>query len=92
MPSDPGYEDCRNPALQGDTVEARAYRLEDKTCAKHRTPSGKPGDSLGTTVFGGMILATLLGVFLVPVLYVVIQRRRERTHRSEASSEPSSGR
>lgn len=48
--------------------------------------------SLGTTVFGGMILATLLGVFLVPVLYVVIQRRRERRHRSEASPEPSSSR
>jgi HAE1 family hydrophobic/amphiphilic exporter-1/multidrug efflux pump len=30
--------------------------------------------SLGTAVFGGMMLATVLGVFLIPVLYVVIER------------------
>ena len=30
--------------------------------------------SLGTAVFGGMTLATTLGVFFVPVLYVVIER------------------
>jgi hydrophobe/amphiphile efflux-1 (HAE1) family protein len=29
---------------------------------------------LGTAVFGGMATATLVGVFIVPVLYVVIQR------------------
>jgi hydrophobe/amphiphile efflux-1 (HAE1) family protein len=34
--------------------------------------------SLGTTVVGGMIFATLLGVFLVPVLYALIQGWRER--------------
>jgi hydrophobe/amphiphile efflux-1 (HAE1) family protein len=38
--------------------------------------------SLGTAVFAGMISATLLAIFIVPVLYVVIQefteRRRER--------------
>ncbi len=30
--------------------------------------------SLGTAVFGGMIAATLLAIFIVPVLFVVIQR------------------
>jgi multidrug efflux pump subunit AcrB len=30
--------------------------------------------SLGTAVFGGMNAATLLAIFIVPVLYVVIQR------------------
>jgi multidrug efflux pump subunit AcrB len=30
--------------------------------------------SLGTTVFGGMNAATLLAIFIVPVLFVVIQR------------------
>jgi hydrophobe/amphiphile efflux-1 (HAE1) family protein len=30
--------------------------------------------ALGTAVFGGMLAATLLGVFVVPVLYVVIDR------------------
>ena len=34
--------------------------------------------SLGTAVFGGMNAATLLAVFIVPVLYVVIQRAAER--------------
>jgi multidrug efflux pump subunit AcrB len=34
--------------------------------------------ALGTAVFGGMATATLLGVFIIPVLYVVIQRLAER--------------
>jgi hydrophobe/amphiphile efflux-1 (HAE1) family protein len=34
--------------------------------------------SLGTAVFGGMNAATLLAIFIVPVLYVVIQRAGER--------------
>jgi multidrug efflux pump subunit AcrB len=33
--------------------------------------------SLGTAVFGGMNAATLLAIFIVPVLYVVIQRIAE---------------
>lgn len=34
--------------------------------------------ALGTAVFGGMLAATLLAVFIVPVLYVVIQKIAER--------------
>lgn len=30
--------------------------------------------ALGTTVFSGMLMATLLGIFIVPVLYVVVER------------------
>jgi HAE1 family hydrophobic/amphiphilic exporter-1 len=33
--------------------------------------------SLGTAVFGGMIAATVLGVVLIPMLYVVVQRLSE---------------
>jgi hydrophobe/amphiphile efflux-1 (HAE1) family protein len=33
--------------------------------------------SLGTAVFGGMLVGTLLGVFVVPSLYVVFQRLSE---------------
>jgi HAE1 family hydrophobic/amphiphilic exporter-1 len=33
---------------------------------------------VGTAVFGGMIAASVLGIFLIPVLYVVFQRFRER--------------
>src|SRR5207244_8301821 len=34
--------------------------------------------ALGTAVFGGMNAATLLAIFIVPVLYVVVQRFSER--------------
>ena len=34
--------------------------------------------ALGTAVFGGMATATLIGIFIVPVLYVVVQRLAER--------------
>jgi multidrug efflux pump subunit AcrB len=34
--------------------------------------------SLGTTVFGGMIFATVLNLVFIPVLYVVIEGWRER--------------
>jgi HAE1 family hydrophobic/amphiphilic exporter-1 len=34
--------------------------------------------SLGTAVFGGMIVATFLSLLVVPVLYVVIETFRER--------------
>ena len=34
--------------------------------------------SLGTAVFGGMLVATVAGVFLIPLLYVVVQSLAER--------------
>ena len=33
---------------------------------------------VGTAVFGGMIAASFLGIFLIPVLYVVFQWLREK--------------
>ncbi|MDJ1159375.1 multidrug efflux RND transporter permease subunit [Chelatococcus sp. SYSU_G07232] len=33
---------------------------------------------VGTAVFGGMLFASLLGIFVIPTLYVVIQATRER--------------
>jgi HAE1 family hydrophobic/amphiphilic exporter-1 len=30
--------------------------------------------SLGTAVFGGMLIYTILGVFFIPVLYVVVEQ------------------
>ncbi|MCG6859819.1 MAG: multidrug efflux RND transporter permease subunit [Chromatiaceae bacterium] len=38
---------------------------------------------VGTAVFGGMLAASLVGVFLIPMLYVVFQRLRERLHGGE---------
>ncbi|WP_295389019.1 efflux RND transporter permease subunit [uncultured Thiodictyon sp.] len=36
--------------------------------------------AVGTAVFGGMLAASLLGIFLIPMLYVVFQRFREVVH------------
>jgi HAE1 family hydrophobic/amphiphilic exporter-1 len=38
--------------------------------------------AVGTPVFGGMIAAALFGIFVIPMLYVVFQRLRERTARA----------
>ncbi|MFO0899040.1 MAG: multidrug efflux RND transporter permease subunit [Pirellulales bacterium] len=44
--------------------------------------------SLGTAVFGGMIAATVLAVFFVPVFYVVMQRLSEwRANRKQVREE-----
>ncbi|HWG37478.1 MAG TPA: multidrug efflux RND transporter permease subunit [Terriglobales bacterium] len=34
--------------------------------------------SVGTTVFGGMLLSTFLNLVFIPVLYVIVERMRER--------------
>jgi HAE1 family hydrophobic/amphiphilic exporter-1 len=39
--------------------------------------------SLGTTVFGGMALSTVLNLIFIPVLYVLVETLRERGGRSE---------
>ncbi len=41
--------------------------------------------ALGTSVFGGMTAATALAIFLVPVLFVVIERLAERRRRERAA-------
>jgi Cu/Ag efflux pump CusA len=38
---------------------------------------------VGTSVFSGMLVASSIGVFLIPMLYVVFQRWRERDFRSK---------
>jgi HAE1 family hydrophobic/amphiphilic exporter-1 len=38
--------------------------------------------AVGTPVFGGMIAAALFGIFVIPMLYVVFQRLRERSART----------
>ncbi len=44
--------------------------------------------ALGTAVFGGMNAATLLAIFIVPVLFLVIQRIVERKPRPAPETEP----
>jgi HAE1 family hydrophobic/amphiphilic exporter-1 len=43
--------------------------------------------AVGTPVFGGMIAAAVFGIFVIPMLYVVFQRLRERVVRATATAE-----
>lgn len=47
--------------------------------------------SIGTTVFGGMLAATILTLAFVPVFYVVIERLRERGERDPRAVSHHSG-
>jgi multidrug efflux pump subunit AcrB len=49
-------------------------------------PGAEMRQSLGTAVFSGMLGVTLFGLFLTPVFYVVLRRRRKQ---AEAAQEPS---
>ena len=47
------------------------------------TGAGENGrHSVGTTVFGGMIMSTVLNLFFIPVLYLIIEGWRERGKKS----------
>jgi multidrug efflux pump subunit AcrB len=43
---------------------------------------------VGTAVFGGMLAASMVGIFLIPLLYVVFQRVRERLKGGAATRAP----
>jgi Cu/Ag efflux pump CusA len=53
---------------------------------------------VGTAVFGGMVAASIIGIFFIPVLYVIFQWLRETikgwgggpTSKESASAQPSS--
>jgi multidrug efflux pump subunit AcrB len=47
-------------------------------------PSMLARRNVGTPVFGGMIAASVFGIFVIPVLYVVFQAARERIKRRTA--------
>jgi HAE1 family hydrophobic/amphiphilic exporter-1 len=62
------------------TASATAGRKE--VCARLNPDFGAVhGDDsrVGSPVFGGMIAAAVLGIFVIPMLYVVLQRMREWT-------------
>jgi HAE1 family hydrophobic/amphiphilic exporter-1 len=44
--------------------------------------------SLGTAVFGGMLAATVFGVFMIPLLYVVVQTVAEKLSRKKPAPTP----
>jgi len=50
------------------------------------TGAGENGrHSVGTTVFGGMIMSTILNLFFIPVLYLLVEGFRERRRKPKAS-------
>jgi HAE1 family hydrophobic/amphiphilic exporter-1/multidrug efflux pump len=44
--------------------------------------------SIGTTVVFGMLVATMMGIFVIPIYYVIIQRLRERKNPFRSEGEP----
>ncbi len=44
--------------------------------------------SVGLPVFAGMIAASAIGIFLIPMLYVTFQALRERAHRTQRKAAP----
>jgi hydrophobe/amphiphile efflux-1 (HAE1) family protein len=51
-------------------------------------------NSMGTAVVGGMLTATLLGIFLIPVLFVLIERgvgvlKKHKKHKPDITTSPS---
>ena len=44
--------------------------------------------AVGTPVFAGMLAASTVGVFLIPMLYVVFQWMREKVGGKQARPEP----
>jgi HAE1 family hydrophobic/amphiphilic exporter-1 len=51
------------------------------------TGAGENGrHSVGTTVFGGMIMSTLLNLFFIPVLYLIIEGWRERGKKEQPAA------
>jgi hydrophobic/amphiphilic exporter-1 (mainly G- bacteria), HAE1 family len=52
------------------------------------TGAGEKGrHSVGTTVFGGMIMSTVLNLFFIPVLYLIIEGWRERGKKKAPAAE-----
>ncbi|WP_287598410.1 efflux RND transporter permease subunit [Thermomonas sp.] len=46
---------------------------------------------IGTSVLGGMIVGTALGVFFIPLFYLVIEKLFDARHRSDPETEPGDG-
>ncbi len=45
---------------------------------------------MGTTVIGGMLAATLLAIFIIPVTFYVIERLAQRKKKETPAGQPSS--
>ena len=72
-------------AMQGATIRLRPILMTSLAFILGVVPlvvatgAGENGrHSVGTTVFGGMIMSTVLNLFFIPVLYLIIEGWRER--------------
>ena len=72
-------------AVQGATIRLRPILMTSLAFILGVVPlvvasgAGENGrHSVGTTVFGGMIMSTVLNLFFIPVLYLIIEGWRER--------------
>jgi len=72
-------------AVQGATIRLRPILMTSLAFILGVVPlvfatgAGENGrHSVGTTVFGGMIMSTILNLFFIPVLYLIIEGWRER--------------
>jgi len=55
------------------------------------TGAGAAGrNAIGTAVLGGMVLSTLLGIFFVPVFFVVVRKMGKKTQPTSAANPPPS--
>ena len=60
--------------------------LHDPRMRYPRQPAGAASrQSIGTTVFGGMLAATILSLLCVPVFYAVIEQLRDRRASKDAA-------
>jgi len=78
-------------ALEGARLRLRPILMTSFAfilgCVPLWTASGSGANSrkiLGTVVIVGMLAATLIGVFLIPVLFVVVERIANRGARGHA--------
>jgi hydrophobe/amphiphile efflux-1 (HAE1) family protein len=78
----------REAAVQGSRLRFRAVMMTSVAFILGLLPlvtaSGAAMMSrraVGTAVFGGMLAAAIIGIFIIPMLYVVFQSMREATHR-----------
>jgi hydrophobic/amphiphilic exporter-1 (mainly G- bacteria), HAE1 family len=86
-------KDLVTAALEGAQLRLRPILMTSFAfilgCAPLWIAAGAGGASrriLGTVVVSGMLAATLLGIFLIPLLYVEVEKRATRRSRARATA------
>ncbi|STU61335.1 RND multidrug efflux transporter, Acriflavin resistance protein [Klebsiella pneumoniae subsp. ozaenae] len=68
------------PLPRGNDDRGVVYYRHYADDARHRCRA-QSRRIIGTTVFSGMLVATMVGILFIPSLYVLFQRMREWAHR-----------